>query len=87
MATSHKDLFSLIVRPFIICGGVFRAFYAKENNVFFVKTNEDLKRMPQTNPSIKDAMSFISFLNFHNPLEENCNQVSLISLSAYALMH
>ena len=77
IAVNHKGLFGLIMRPFIICGFVFRAFYAKENNVFFVKTNEDVARIPEPNPKIKDALSFIDFLNFHNSLEHNYKQVRL----------
>ena len=35
-------LFEYFRRPFIIAGVVFRAFFAKEQNVFLVRTNESV---------------------------------------------
>lgn len=65
-------------RPFIICGAVFRSFYSKENNIFLVKTNErwDGTSVLPNDQAELGVMSFMDFINWHNSLELNCNQVS-----------
>jgi RNA-dependent RNA polymerase len=35
-----KRLLEYLHKPLILCGSVFQAFFAKESNVFYVKTNE-----------------------------------------------
>ncbi|TFK23267.1 hypothetical protein FA15DRAFT_757378 [Coprinopsis marcescibilis] len=86
VVTSSTGLLNFIRRPFIICGGVFRAFYAKEMNVFFIKTNET-PRADNTdpNPAITDAISFLEFLELHNSLEVNWNQKMAKWASRFAL--
>ena len=71
-----KQLLDYIRRPLILCGSVFRAFFAKESNVFYVKTNEctDGKSI-LSNVSIPNIMSFWEFINWHNPIELNSKQV------------
>ncbi|EAU84823.2 RNA-directed RNA polymerase [Coprinopsis cinerea okayama7 len=82
----HKDLLQFLARPFVICGGVYRAFYAKEQNVFFVKTNEDMdKLMFIPDPLIKDVPSFFDFLDFHNPMDATTNQKMAKWASRFAL--
>lgn len=63
-------------RPFIIAGRVFRAFLEKEKNVFFFMTNEN------SDPglvldTVSQKLSIDDFLNWHNPIELNKNQVRL----------
>ena len=70
-------------RPFIIGGAVFRAFYAKEQNVFLFRTNErvvtrDKGVLSVCSPSTRNArkdFSLMDFLNWHNNLELNSEQV------------
>lgn len=68
---SSKQLLDYLRRPLILCGSVFRAFFAKEKNVFYVKTNETFSNAP-----VPDVMSFLEFVNWHNPIELNSEQVS-----------
>lgn len=80
MNTKHTDaLMNYLCRPLILCGSVFRAFYAKESNVFYVKTNECTngeKILP--NELVAGVMPFLEFLEWHNPMECNNKQVMFI---------
>ena len=79
--TNLKEYFR---RPFIVGTAVFRAFFAKEQNVFLVRTNEVVKgrigeELHITTPGPGDArteMSFIDFIKWHNDLLLNADQVS-----------
>lgn len=72
-----KKLLDYIRRPLILCGSVFRAFFAKESNVFYVKTNEGTDgKSILSNVSVPNVMSFLEFINWHNPIELNSKQVS-----------
>ncbi|RXW24663.1 hypothetical protein EST38_g1142 [Candolleomyces aberdarensis] len=74
-------------RPFIICGGVFRAFYSKEDNVFLVRTNERWTGSSLTLPddSTSHIMSFMDFIEWHNSLNQNCNQAMAKWASRFSL--
>lgn len=75
-------LLSYAQRPIITAGRVFRAYFSRDSNVFYVETNEispDTEKMRQW--LMKDpfpyAFSFLDFIKWHNPLEYNQNQVIL----------
>jgi len=72
-------LLDFFKRPFILCGAVFRAVYSKDDNVFFFKTNEGWDGAAQQVRETSDntaGMSFLQFINWHNPIETNKNQVA-----------
>ena len=74
---NSKHLLDYVRRPLILCGSVFRAFFAKESNVFYVKTNEGTNgETILSNVSIPGVMSFLEFINWHNPIELNSKQAS-----------
>jgi len=65
-------------RPLLLCGFVFRAFYAKESNVFYVKTNEVTDGTTVVpDKVVPGIMPFMEFLDWHNPIELNSDQVQL----------
>lgn len=71
------DLLNYLCRPLILCGGVFRAFYAKESNVFYVKTNEcALGDRISQGETVAGMMSILEFLEWHNPMSFNDRQVN-----------
>ncbi|KDR83661.1 hypothetical protein GALMADRAFT_150744 [Galerina marginata CBS 339.88] len=73
-------------RPLILCGGVFRAFLAKESNVFYVRTNEKTDGASIIpGETIKGVMSFLEFLEWHNPMDFNNNQTMAKYVSRFAL--
>lgn len=72
-------------RPFVIHGRVFRAIFAKERNIFLIRTNEewayDEKRgepiiRASDKKTFKLNLSFLGFLQWHNSLEDNNLQAS-----------
>lgn len=81
-ALSKSDkLLDYLRRPLILCGSVFRAFFAKDHNVFYVKTNEGTNGDSiLSNAPVPGVMSFLDFINWHNPLHLNSKQVSKRSL-------
>ena len=74
---NSKQLLDYLQRPLLLCGSVFRAFLAKESNAFYVKTNErtDGKSI-LSNAPVPGVMSFLEFIDWHNPIELNSEQVS-----------
>ena len=69
-------LMNYLRRPLILCGNVFRAFYAKDTNVFYVKTNERTDGSTISHEeTIDGVMSFLEFLDWHNPMALNAEQV------------
>jgi hypothetical protein len=74
-------LLDYLRRPLILCGSVFRAFFAKSHNIFYVKTNEGTNgNSILSNEPVPGVMSFLEFINWHNPLHLNSKQVSKRSL-------
>lgn len=67
--------------PFVLNGRVFRAYFAKDHNVFLVETNEVTDGLKVSEsplpPCEQGPLPFLHFLRWHNPLEINAKQVSL----------
>ena len=75
--TNSRQLLDYFRRPLILCGSVFRAFFAKKHNVFYVKTNEGTNgESILPNAPVPGVMSFLEFIKWYNPLELNNKQVS-----------
>lgn len=78
---NSQPLLDYLRRPLILCGNVFRAFYTKETNAFYVKTNEVVQGdQILEGETIPGAMSFLDFLAFHNLITLNNKQVMLCAL-------
>lgn len=60
-------------QAFVIWGRIYRACYAKSDNVFLYWTNESLGG----GPPVPGRLSFVDFIYWHNPLQANANQVSM----------
>ncbi|KAI0293977.1 RNA dependent RNA polymerase-domain-containing protein [Russula brevipes] len=69
---------TLILRPIILNGLVFRFFYAnKDQNLYLMATNETYLGHSKLPPILNNQRYFCSFLEFfsrHNNLRDNCNQ-------------
>jgi RNA-dependent RNA polymerase len=75
----NNRLTEFFSRPFILNGRVFQTFYAKDDNMFLFRTNEIFKGgsiQAALGPS--RGLSFLEFLNWHNPLRKNTKQASFI---------
>ena len=62
----------------LCCGRVYCPFHTKEGKLFLVETNEDYERKPVSKLGDKLRQSFDDFLNWHNPMELNSDQVSCL---------
>ncbi|CAA7259841.1 unnamed protein product [Cyclocybe aegerita] len=84
---SAEHLMTYLQKPLLLCSGVFRAFYAKDTNVFYVKTNErtDGTRVLVCEPPIQNVYSFLEFLEWHNPMKLNMKQTMAKYVSRFAL--
>ncbi|KAG2154722.1 RNA dependent RNA polymerase-domain-containing protein [Suillus clintonianus] len=82
---SQHGLVEFFSQHFLLCGLVYRAFYAKDGTVFLVATNSSTGcgRIPShahpTPPSLED------FLEWHNPLYYNAAQTVAKWSSRFAL--
>lgn len=73
---NSEAMLDFVRRPLLLCDGVYRAFYAKELTIFFIRTNETSYNGKIDPKHIVDGgMSFFDFLHWANPPEENCEQV------------
>ena len=74
--SSTSGLIAYFRSPFVIWGRIFRAFYAKDDIVFLFRTNEiyDEQRIL---PGHFGGFSLLQFIEWHNPLQSNRNQVSV----------
>ena len=70
-------LIAFFKKRFIIWGRVFRAIYAKNNNVCFYWTNETVSNKL----SLPGRLSLEGLVNWHNPLTEEANKVTFVLLS------
>ncbi|KAJ7608107.1 RNA dependent RNA polymerase-domain-containing protein [Mycena polygramma] len=71
-----SDIDRYVKRPFILLGGVFRAFDVKDSRLFLVRTNEFVEgnRIHPTRFH-PDLPSLSRFLAWQNPIESNRSQV------------
>jgi hypothetical protein len=61
--------------PFVFCGRVFVPFASKEGGAYFMEVNEDRDRKPDSAQGDDKRMSLWDFIEWHNPLGRNQNQV------------
>lgn len=75
---SGPGLIDYLRKPIILCQSVFRAFYAKEQTVFYFKTNEvwnpKLQVISPPTPSAP-GIGLMGFIEWHNSIELNKGQV------------
>lgn len=70
-----EDLINYFKNDFVIHGRVFRPFYAKDHSVFLFELNSAFA-LGRVLPNPQDGrISFGQFLQWHNPMMLNKNQV------------
>ncbi|KAG7096864.1 hypothetical protein E1B28_004272 [Marasmius oreades] len=81
-----ESLIDFLLRPFILCGFVYRAVYEKDKTVIFARTSESLSDVPESiQSSLRETLSLQDFLEIHNPLSLNKNQTVAKWASRFAL--
>lgn len=71
----QNNLVAYFKRPLVIWGYVFRAFFSKDNTVFFFQTNEEAKDGCIMESPCSPRLSLFGLVQWMNPLELNGNQV------------
>ncbi|KAF6762282.1 RNA dependent RNA polymerase-domain-containing protein [Ephemerocybe angulata] len=71
-----QKAYEYLCRPFVFCGSVFRAFYAKDDTAFLIKTNEvwNGKGSIGFRSNSSRNMSFMGFIEWFNSLSGNNKQ-------------
>ncbi|KIY48407.1 hypothetical protein FISHEDRAFT_23685, partial [Fistulina hepatica ATCC 64428] len=73
-------------RPVVLWGQVYRAFFAKDENVFFFRTNEALDETGGVfTPLGARGMSLMDFITHHNPLRAGDHQLMCKWSARFAL--
>lgn len=73
----NSQIKTALNRKFVLCGRIFVPFHSKDNSLYMVETNEDVFRKSQAWCDDNHRQSFSEFINWHNPLEHNSNQVCI----------
>ncbi|EAU84841.2 hypothetical protein CC1G_00360 [Coprinopsis cinerea okayama7 len=84
--TPSSNALAFVRRPLLVCGGVYRAFYAKESTVFYFRTNEALCRSGIHPSKTMPGLSFLDFMRWANPPETNGHQGMCKWASRFALI-
>ncbi|KAF9478503.1 hypothetical protein BDN70DRAFT_44221 [Pholiota conissans] len=79
--SANNNLNEFFKKPFVIWGQVYRACYAKRDNVFLFLTNE----LYPLGPTIPGRFSLSDFVNWHNPIEHNAKQLMTKWSARFAL--
>lgn len=75
MNKAQSTLAKFFAQRFLLCGIIYRAFYSNDTSVFLCATNEphESPRLPRH--ARPPPLSFMDFLNWHNPILHNQSQV------------
>lgn len=77
----HMDaLMMFLTKGLVINGRVFRAFFAKDNNVYLTETAETYERRPNPVEGDHLRLSLLNFIDWFAPLRNNNNQVRSFSI-------
>ncbi|KAH8834926.1 RNA dependent RNA polymerase-domain-containing protein [Flagelloscypha sp. PMI_526] len=84
----NQKLSEYFMSPFVIFGTVYRAFCAKDENVFLIRTNEiiDSQGLARPGPLGASGLTLDSFINWANPLQYNQNQLMCKWAARFALV-
>ncbi|KAL4070840.1 RNA dependent RNA polymerase-domain-containing protein [Scleroderma citrinum] len=82
---AQSALVKFFSQRFLLCGIVYRVFYAKDNSVFLWATDEScgLPQLPRH--ARPPPLSLMDFLNWHNPILHNQSQSMTKWASRFAL--
>lgn len=85
MNKAQSTLAKFFAQRFLLCGITYRAFYSNDTSVFLCATNEphESPRLPRH--ARPPPLSFMDFLNWHNPILHNQSQSMAKWASRFAL--
>lgn len=71
----NEEVKKFLTKKFVLCGRVFIPFHSREEGLYMVETNEDYNRNGAMWGGDAYRMPFNEFINWHNPIEKNYEQV------------
>jgi RNA-dependent RNA polymerase len=69
------QLHEFLLQRFVLCGRIYRPFASKDGTLYMMETDINYERTTIKDFGDQHRISFASFLNWHNPLYPNSNQV------------
>ncbi|TRM55779.1 RNA dependent RNA polymerase-domain-containing protein [Schizophyllum amplum] len=75
LRSNASMMIDLFLKPFVLWDRVFRAFFAKDDNVFLFCTNETMDESGMLRTIDNGRQSLLEFVEFHNPLREGDKQL------------
>jgi hypothetical protein len=72
---SGDEVIKFLTKKFVLCGRIFVPFQSRDEGLYMVETNEDYGRNGAAWGGDAYRMSFNEFINWHNPIEKNYEQV------------
>ncbi|TFK18696.1 hypothetical protein FA15DRAFT_243960 [Coprinopsis marcescibilis] len=86
LVMEEKDaVIEFLSQKFVLMGRVFIPFHSKDGGTYMVETDEDFERKAQRWCADERRMSFVDFMEWHNPFLLNNNQVVSKLVTRYAL--
>ncbi|KAG2022571.1 RNA-directed RNA polymerase, variant 2 [Coprinopsis cinerea AmutBmut pab1-1] len=79
------EIIEFLSRKFVLLGRVFVPFHTKDESVYMVETNENYDRTPQKWCADHLRLSFIQFMEWHNPMIYNFRQAISKFVTRFAL--
>ncbi|EAU92432.2 hypothetical protein CC1G_00651 [Coprinopsis cinerea okayama7 len=80
-----EEIIEFLSRKFVLLGRVFVPFHTKDESVYMVETNENYDRTPQKWCADHLRLSFIQFMEWHNPMIYNFRQAISKFVTRFAL--
>ncbi|KAI6119808.1 RNA-dependent RNA polymerase, partial [Pisolithus croceorrhizus] len=86
MNKARSTLITFFSQRFLLCGVIYRVFYAKDSSIFLGATNELFEFLPSLPRHARPPPpTFMDFLNWHNPTRLNSSQLMAKWASRFAL--
>ncbi|KAF9229158.1 hypothetical protein BS17DRAFT_742893 [Gyrodon lividus] len=85
LGKNQSALVKFFSQRFMLCGMIYRAFYAKDGTVFLIVTDELYGSACLPYRAQPRPLSFLDFLNWHNPIVLNSSQTMAKWASRFAL--
>jgi hypothetical protein len=80
----NEEVKKFLTKKFVLCGRVFVPFHSREEGLYMVETNEDYGRNRAAWGGDAYRMSFNEFINWHNPIEKNYEQVCSTGIISFS---
>lgn len=78
MNKERDQVHEYLLHNFVLCGRVYRPFASKDGTVYLMETDQNYERTTDAYCGDQHRLSFASFVNWHNPVHLNYDQVEFL---------